>query len=106
MLPPTHDEPFAAKSIGQVSPAAAACSCTASVIAPASHHIDCDSVSISPILRIFDNDNTISPFEATAPPASPVRPPEGTTATPAAEHNFIKRETSSVDCGKQIASGL
>lgn len=85
MLPPTVLDPFEAKSTGQVSPSGAACWCTASVIAPAWTRSVLPRVSIRSTRRMRDKESTTSPFAATAPPASPVRPPDGT------DTSFLRR---------------
>ena len=105
MLPPTCDEPFDAKSTGQVSPSAAACSCTASVTAPACTRTVSPSSSIGSMRRMRASDTTSSPCAATAPPARPVRPPDGTTGTRWALHSASSRATSSVVRGNAIADG-
>ena len=48
---------------------------------------------------------TSSPCAATAPPESPVRPPEGTMATPFAFAQRTMACTSATVPGKAIASG-
>ena len=105
MLPPTWLEPLEAKSTGQVSPCSAQCWCTASVTAPACTRTVAPSRSTGSMRRIRASESTSSPFAATAPAASPVRPPEGTTATPCSSQSASSRATSSVVRGKATAEG-
>ena len=48
---------------------------------------------------------TSAPGTGTAPPLSPVPEPRGTTGIACAAAKRSSAETSSVDCGKTIASG-
>ena len=105
MLPPTGDEPLDAKSTGQVSPDGAQCWCTASVMAPACTRTVAPRTSTGSIRRIRASDTTSSPFAATAPPASPVRPPDGTIATPCSAESLTMRATSAVSRGNATAQG-
>src|SRR5687767_15560431 len=50
------------------------------------------SRSTGSMRRMRASESTSSPLRATAPPASPVRPPDGTTATPASLHSFSRSE--------------
>jgi hypothetical protein len=105
MLPPTVLEPFDAKSTGHVRPFGSQWRCTASVTAPACTRTVAPRASTGSIRRIRESDKTSSPRAATAPPARPVRPPEGTMATSCAAHTFTSRDTSSVVRGKAAAHG-
>ncbi len=51
------------------------------------------------------NDTTISPFDATAPPDNPVRPPEGTSDQRRSLAARTSVTTSSTLSGKTIADG-
>ena len=105
MLPPIVLDPLDAKSTGQTNPAASQCWCTASVTAPASTCTVPPSLSTSHILRMRESESTSSPRAATAPPARPVRPPEGTTATPSLDAIASTLATSAVDRGNTAADG-
>ena len=105
MLPPTCDEPFDAKSTGQVSPCGAQCSCTASVTAPACTRTVCATRSTRSMRRIRSSESTSSPRAATAPPASPVRPPDGTTAMSFVAQKPTIAATSAVVRGRATAQG-
>ena len=51
------------------------------------------------------NDTTTSPAPATAPPDSPVRPPDGTSLPPQRLAKRVRAATSSTDCGNTTAAG-
>ena len=57
------------------------------------------------IRRMRSSESTSSPLRATAPPARPVRPPDGTTATPASLQARRMVATSSVVRGHATAQG-
>ena len=57
------------------------------------------------IERIFSNDTTTSPPGATAPPESPVRPPDGTSAAFSERAHRTSFTTSSVERGNTTAAG-
>src|SRR5215217_825779 len=105
MLPPTVLEPLEAKSTGHVRPCSAQWRCTASVTAPACTRTVLPSRSTGPRRAMRWSDSTTSPFAATAPPARPVRPPDGTTATACWWHRVSSRATSSVVRGSATALG-
>ena len=107
MMPPIVAEPSAAKLTGSSRPACAAASWTCWTMQPASTSIIEPSRSTLRILSMRLSESTICAPDASgvAPPARPVLPPWGTTATPAAWHRRSVRETSAVVRGSTTAAG-
>ena len=86
-------------------PCALTCRCTASVTAPACTRTVAPSSSTASMRRMRVIDTTSSPRVAIAPPARPVRPPEGTTGNRAAWQSASSRDTSAVVRGNATAAG-
>mmetsp|Transcript_115713 Transcript_115713/g.226937 ORF Transcript_115713/g.226937 Transcript_115713/m.226937 type:complete len:218 (-) Transcript_115713:245-898(-) len=101
-LPPIMQEPFAARSSGNVNPFSPTCAFNHSSTHPASHVTTpaLESMSMILFMRLVDRIN--SPLSVpTAPPTKPVLPPCGTTPILFSLQYFKTRDTSSVVLGKQ-----
>ena len=105
MLPPIWLDPADAKSTAYSRPRAAACSCNRAVIMPASTVIARSSALNSTSRFIRSSATTTSPRAATAPPLSPVRPPEGTSATPCSRASRTMACTCAVLPGRTTQHG-
>ena len=105
MLPPMVHEPREPKSTGYSSPWPRAVSCTDCNTAPAST-VSVRSTASKPSTRFIRcRLTTSSPLAATAPPESPVRPPEGTSAVRLPLAQRTSACTCSTLAGSAIASG-
>lgn len=104
-MPPIWHEPRAPRSTPNVKPAASAASCTVCSGVPARTVIVPAAASSASMPAKRSIDSTTSPPSATAPRASPVSPPCGTTGWPSRMHSASARDTSSTLRGRTSARG-
>jgi hypothetical protein len=107
-MPPICALPWAPQAMGKKRPASAAASCTRCTTQPASATREKSRASMSRMRFSRSRLSTTAggpPGETTAAPHSPVRPPAGTTAMPAAAHCATTAATSSTVPGRSTASG-
>jgi hypothetical protein len=97
-------DPRAPNHSGKYRPSASAASCRRDRTTPPSA-VTVRAAGFSARMRLsLSSDSMIAP-SALVPPASPVLPPTGTTATPAAAAARSTAATSGVDPGRSTASG-
>jgi FAD/FMN-containing dehydrogenase len=104
IMPPTVALSRAARSTPKSRPCSCAAAVTAASVTPAPTVACAAATSIGSIVVSRCRLSKTSPAHGTAPPTSPLLPPCGTTATPAAWHARNTAATSAVDAGRTTAN--